>query len=90
MEGLGALTQSEMTMTTEQIDALILQTLGSGTKDNLRAMVRAAYELGKIAQAARPFCARYGQCVCGGDTPEVREGCANWKTPYVMSTTPQD
>jgi hypothetical protein len=23
-------------------------------------------------------CSREGGCVCGGDTPAVRSGCANW------------
>ena len=49
-----------------------------------RALVRVAYALGKAA----PYCSRYDLCVCGSDTPGVRAGCVNWKTPNVVANRP--
>jgi hypothetical protein len=43
----------------------------------LNEMLRARDELSK------GYCSEGDRCVCGGDLPRVREGCANWVTPNV-------
>lgn len=34
------------------------------------------------------YCTEGDRCVCGGDTPGVRAGCANWVTPNVERNRP--
>ncbi len=39
-----------------------------------------------IHKAGSPagYCSEGSRCVCGGDTPRVRAGCANWVTPNAL------
>ena len=53
------------------------------TAENMRCMSEAwgivAMRLGQ--ELTKGHCSEGDRCVCGGDLPRVREGCANWVTP---------
>lgn len=48
------------------------------------AMWAAAWKAAKARPAG--YCTEGDRCVCGGDTPAVRAGCANWVTPNMIYT----
>ncbi len=40
------------------------------------------------AETANGHCTEGDRCVCGGDLPRVRQGCANWVTPNATAKGP--
>ena len=50
------------------------------------AMWAAAWKAAKAKPAA--YCTEGDRCVCGGDTPAVRAGCANWVTANAGDNQP--
>ncbi len=42
-------------------------------------MLMATHDLMRVLSSG--YCTEGDRCVCGGDLPRVREGCANWVTP---------
>ncbi len=55
----------------------------SGT--NLLTATQAKEMLEHVLGVANGYCSEGERCVCGGDLPRVREGCANWVPPNVTT-----
>lgn len=56
--------------------------LGMGQHDRMtEAQVAEAKLWGEMTGRRAGHCSEGDRCVCGGDTPAVRAGCANWVTP---------
>lgn len=59
--------------------------------NSLRNRLLAASPVAHRAAAPTGYCERAGGCVCGGDLPRVREGCAEWvKTEAQVTAAPAD
>ena len=51
------------------------------TGTNLLTADQAKAMLEHVLGVVDGYCTEGERCVCGGDTPRVRSGCANWVTP---------
>ncbi len=58
------------------------------TGTNLFTATQAKAMLEHVLGVADGYCTEGDRCVCGGDLPRVRQGCANWVTPNATAKGP--